>query len=103
MGLCLSAQAARRDCGSQAARSRQETRLAPPAQAHLRDGRSASNPDIRKVSLWLGHATLTTTEVYTRGDPTEKLNAMEAIVPPHLRRGVFQPTDHLIELLRRTS
>lgn len=55
------------------------------------------------MSLWLGHATLTTTEVYTRGDPTEKLNAMEAIVPPHLRRGVFQPTDHLIELLRRTS
>ena len=59
--------------------------------------------DIRKVSLWLGHATLTTTEVYTRGDPTEKLDAMEAIVPPHLRRGVFQPTDKLIELLRRTS
>ena len=59
--------------------------------------------DIRKVSLWLGHATLTTTEVYTRGDPTEKLDAMEAIVPPHLRRGVFQPTDQLIELLRRTS
>jgi site-specific recombinase XerD len=27
--------------------------------------------DIRKVSLWLGHATLTTTEIYTRGDPTE--------------------------------
>jgi integrase len=49
--------------------------------------------DIRKVSLWLGHATLTTTEVYTRGDPTEKLDAIEAIVPPHLRRGVFQPTD----------
>jgi site-specific recombinase XerC len=33
--------------------------------------------DIRKVSLWLGHATLTTTEIYTRGDPTEKLDAME--------------------------
>ena len=33
--------------------------------------------DIRKVSLWLGHATLTTTEIYTRGDPTEKLVAME--------------------------
>ena len=31
--------------------------------------------DIRKVSLWLGHATLTTTEIYTRGDPTEKLGA----------------------------
>ena len=36
--------------------------------------------DIRKVSLWLGHATLTTTEIYTRGDPTEKLDAMESIV-----------------------
>ena len=31
--------------------------------------------DIRKVSLWLGHATLTTTEICTRGDPTEKLDA----------------------------
>lgn len=59
--------------------------------------------DIRKVSLWLGHATLTTTEVYTRGDPTEKLDAMEAIVPPHLRRGTFQPSDKLLALLKRTS
>ena len=59
--------------------------------------------DIRKVSLWLGHATLTTTEVYTRGDPTEKLDAMEAIVPPHLRRGAFQPSDKLITLLKRAS
>src|SRR5208282_1829865 len=29
--------------------------------------------DIRKVSLWLGHATMASTEIYTRGDPTEKL------------------------------
>ncbi len=59
--------------------------------------------DIRKVSLWLGHATLITTEVYTRGDPTEKLDAIEAIVPPHLRRGTFQPTDKLIALLKRAA
>jgi integrase/recombinase XerD len=59
--------------------------------------------DIRKVSLWLGHTTLTTTEVYTRGDPTEKLNAVEAIVPPHLRRGTFQPSDKLLALLKRNS
>jgi hypothetical protein len=38
---------------------------------------------------------------YTRGDPTEKLDAMESIVPPHLRRGAFQPTDKLIALLKR--
>ena len=59
--------------------------------------------DIRKVSLWLGHATLTTTEVYTHGDPTEKLEAMEAIVPPHLRRGTFQPTDKLMALLKTSA
>jgi integrase/recombinase XerD len=51
----------------------------------------------------LGHATLTTTEIYTRGDPTEKLDAMESIVPPHLRRGAFQPSDRLIALLKRPS
>ncbi len=59
--------------------------------------------DIRKVSLWLGHAPLTTTEIYTRGDPTEKLDAMESIVPPHLRRGTFKPSDKLIALLKRPS
>ncbi len=59
--------------------------------------------DIRKVSLWLGHATLTTTEIYTRGDPTEKLDAMESIVPPRLRRGAFQPSDKLIALLKLSS
>jgi integrase/recombinase XerD len=56
--------------------------------------------DIRKVSLWLGHSNLATTEIYTRGDPTEKLEAMETIVPPHLRKGSFRPPDKLIAMLR---
>jgi integrase/recombinase XerD len=30
--------------------------------------------DVRKVSLWLGHASLQSTEVYLRADPTEKLD-----------------------------
>ncbi len=59
--------------------------------------------DIRRVSLWLGHSNLATTEVYTRADPTEKLEAIEAIVPPHLRRGSFRPTDKLIALLKAVS
>ncbi len=59
--------------------------------------------DIRKVSLWLGHANLETTEVYTRGDPTEKLEAIEAIVPPHLRKGFFRPPDKLIAMLKAKS
>jgi len=48
--------------------------------------------------IW--HANLTATEVYTRGDPTEKLEAIKAIVPPHLRKGFFRPPDKLIALLK---
>jgi len=62
-----------------------------------------STHDIRKVSLWLGHANLATTEVYTRADPTEKLEAIEAILPPHLRKGSFKPSDRLIALLKTKS
>jgi integrase/recombinase XerD len=57
--------------------------------------------DIRKVSLWLGHASIQSTEIYTRADPTEKLEAIEAIAPPILRRGHFRPPDKLIALLRQ--
>jgi site-specific recombinase XerD len=56
--------------------------------------------DIRKVSLWLGHSNLATTEIYTRADPTEKLEAIEAVVPPHLRKGSFRLPDKLIALLK---
>jgi len=59
--------------------------------------------DIRKVSLWLGHSNLATTEVYTRADPTDKLEAIEAIVPPHLRKGSFRPPDKLLALLKAGS
>ena len=37
--------------------------------------------DLRKVSLLLGHASMTTTEIYTRIDPKEKLEAIESTLP----------------------
>ena len=55
--------------------------------------------DIRKVALWLGHASLKSTEIYLRADPTEKLNAIESALPPDLRRGVFHVEDRLIAWL----
>lgn len=55
--------------------------------------------DIRKVSLWLGHAGLTTTQIYLRADPTEKLSIVDTLVPPNLRQGRFQASDALIALL----
>ena len=59
--------------------------------------------DIRKVSLWLGHSGMGTTEVYTRADPSEKLEAIEAITPPMLRTGRFRPPDKLLALLKDDS
>jgi len=56
--------------------------------------------DIRKVALWLGHSSIQSTEIYTRADPSEKLEAIEALTPPVLRRGRFRPPDKLLELLR---
>lgn len=55
--------------------------------------------DIRKVALWLGHADVRTTEAYLRVDPSEKLEAVEAVLPPGLRRGRFKAPDALIASL----
>ncbi|HWW81990.1 MAG TPA: tyrosine-type recombinase/integrase [Vicinamibacterales bacterium] len=56
--------------------------------------------DIRKVALWLGHADVRTTEIYLRVDPSEKLEAMETVLPPSLRRGRFKAPDALIASLQ---
>ena len=56
--------------------------------------------DLRKVSLWLGHADMQTTEMYLRADPTDKLEAIEAITPPALKRGRFTAPDKLIASLQ---
>jgi integrase/recombinase XerD len=55
--------------------------------------------DIRKVALWLGHADIRTTEIYLRMDASEKLEAVEAVTPPELRRGRFKAPDALIASL----
>jgi integrase/recombinase XerD len=59
--------------------------------------------DMRKVSLWLGHASMQSTEIYTRADPSVKLEALESIVAPKLRSGRFKATDELIASLKSGS
>lgn len=56
--------------------------------------------DLRKVSLWLGHAQMQTTEVYLRADPTEKIDAIDKVIPPTLKRGQFTVPDKLIAALQ---
>ena len=57
--------------------------------------------DVRKVSLWLGHASVKSTEMYLRADPTEKLAALDAGLAPALRPGRFRAPDQLLEMLRK--
>jgi site-specific recombinase XerD len=59
--------------------------------------------DLRKVSLWLGHANMQTTEMYTRADPSVKLEALEAVIAPKLRSGRFKATDQLIDSLKAST
>jgi integrase/recombinase XerD len=59
--------------------------------------------DLRKVSLWLGHASTQTTDIYLQADPTEKLEALAAMTPPALRPEKFRPPDRLIAVLRAST
>ena len=59
--------------------------------------------DLRKVSLWLGHVNMQTTEIYTRADPSIKLEALNANTAPHLRSGRFRASDKLIASLTSPS
>jgi site-specific recombinase XerD len=56
--------------------------------------------DLRKVSLWLGHAQMKTTEVYLRANPLEKIETIEGITPLRLKRGRFTVPDKLIASLQ---
>lgn len=59
----------------------------------------AATGDIRKVSLWLGHASLQSTEAYLRVDPAEKLAVLAAHAPPAIQQGRFRPPDKLLAAL----
>jgi len=56
--------------------------------------------DVRQVALWLGHASVQSTEIYLRADPSEKLAALEAGAAPSLRPGRFKAPDRLMAMLQ---
>ena len=57
--------------------------------------------DIRKVSLWLGHASIRSTEIYLRSDPIGKLGILADRLPPSISKGSFPDVpDRLIAILQ---
>ena len=59
--------------------------------------------DVRKVSLWLGHSSVQTTEMYLQADPTDKLDTLDKWRPPSLRKGRFKGVqDELLAMLAGT-
>ena len=57
--------------------------------------------DIRKASLCLGHASIQSTEIYLRRDPTGKLDVLAARLPPVNRKGSFKEApDRLLAILK---
>jgi integrase/recombinase XerD len=81
----------------------QQARVPAPSEAHLALTVLQATKDLRKVSLWLGHAHMQTTEIYTRADPSVKLEALESMMPPKLRSGRFKASDKLIASLTARS
>ncbi len=64
----------------------------------------AATGDIRKVSLWLGHASLESTEAYMHADPAEKLAVLAAHGAPTVQRGRFRsPSDRLLTMLTEAA
>ena len=59
--------------------------------------------DIRKVALWLGHASIRSTEIYLRADPTEKLEALARLGAPVLKKGRFKAPDKVITMLKAAA
>ena len=45
--------------------------------------------DLRQVSLWLGHVSMQSTEIYLRVNPAKKLEILANYVPPAVQKGAF--------------
>ncbi|GGE98359.1 hypothetical protein GCM10011404_34390 [Sphingomonas prati] len=48
-----------------------------------------STHDIRKVALWLGHASIQSTEMYIHADPEEKLEILTSHAGLGIKAGKF--------------
>lgn len=55
--------------------------------------------DITVIALWLGHAQITTTQIYLHADMTQKQQALDRTRPLATKPGRYQPPDSLLAFL----
>ena len=55
--------------------------------------------DIATVALWLGHESITSTEIYLHADNKIKQRAIETVAPPGTPPGRYKPPDQLLAFL----
>ena len=57
--------------------------------------------DSSVIALWLGHASVDTTQIYLHADLELKEKALTRTRPPNGRAGRYQPNDSLLAWLER--
>jgi hypothetical protein len=102
-GLRIRLGDARPDRIGKASRSEGTFCFISSTQAQLRCDYASSPPRYPKSRSRAGHSDMRATEIYLRVDPSEKLEAMEAVLPPSMRRGRFKAPDALIASLQGIS
>jgi site-specific recombinase XerD len=56
--------------------------------------------DLSTIALWLGHASVETTQIYLEADLKMKAEILEKITPPDGKPGRFRPGDALLSFLK---
>lgn len=56
--------------------------------------------DLSVIALWLGHASIETTQIYLDADLELKKRMLEKTTPPGRKPGLYRPADRLLEFLK---
>ena len=59
-----------------------------------------SGVDLATIALWLGHASLQSTNIYVHADMALKERALARTTPANVRPGRYRPTDKLLAFLQ---
>ena len=93
--LTLYATAARRACPTLTSKNVTPHVLRHSAAMALLHART----DITVIALWLGHESVTTTQIYLQADMTLKQQALDRTTPPASVPGRYKPPDQLLAFL----